>query len=314
MNQFNPKKILVIKHGSLGDIVFALEPILAIQKKFNNAVIDLVTEEKFIPFFKKMNMFHLFLIDNRKGFFASCGLINKIIFGKYDLVIDLQNSKRTNMYHFFINIFSKAKINGSRSNVHERYIIPPQGTESPTQGLLNQLQLLGIEEINPNFSWLENNHHDLDFDKKDIVMVIPGVSQSGKYKQWAPNKFQEICSFLEAKGFHICLVGTKHDNDAIKPILDNCTNIINLIDKSPPDVIYSVANKCKLIISNDTGPGHIAALSSVNTLWLALDNPITKANLSFRKNSHLVLKSSMEDLSVNEVKDFLSNNKLIDKV
>ena len=314
MSQSNPKKILVIKHGSLGDIVFALEPILAIQKKFNNAVIDLVTEEKFIPFFKKMNMFHQFLIDNRKGFFATCGLINKIIFGKYDLVIDLQNSKRTNLYHFFINIFSKAKINGSRSNVHERYIIPSQGTESPTQGLLNQLQLLGIEEINPNFSWLENNHHDLDFDKKDIVMVIPGVSQSGKYKQWAPNKFQEICSFLEAKGFHICLVGTKHDNDAIKPILDNCTNIINLIDKSPPDVIYSVANKCKLIISNDTGPGHIAALSSVNTLWLALDNPITKANLSFRKNSHLVLKSSMEDLSVNEVKDFLSNNKLIDKV
>ena len=314
MNQFNPKKILVIKHGSLGDIVFALEPILAIQKKFNNTVIDLVTEEKFIPFFKKMNMFHQFLIDNRKGFFATLGLINKIIFGKYDLVIDLQNSKRTNLYHFFINIFSKAKINGSRSNVHERYIIPPQGTESPTQGLLNQLQLLGIEEINPNFSWLENNHHDLDFDKKDIVMVIPGVSQSGKYKQWAPNKFQEICSFLEAKGFHICLVGTKHDTDAIKPILDNCTNIINLIDKSPPDVIYSVANKCKLIISNDTGPGHIAALSRVNTLWLALDNPITKANLSFRKNSHLVLKSSMEDLSVNEVKDFLSNNKLIDKV
>ena len=314
MNQFNPKKILVIKHGSLGDIVFALEPILAIQKKFNNAVIDLVTEEKFIPFFKKMNMFHQFLIDNRKGFFATCGLINKIIFGKYDLVIDLQNSKRTNMYHFFINIFSKAKINGSRSNVHERYIIPPQGTESPTQGLLNQLQLLGIEEINPNFSWLENNHHDLDFDKKDIVMVIPGVSQSGKYKQWAPNKFQEICSFLEAKGFHICLVGTKHDIDAIKPILDNCTNIINLIDKSPPDVIYSVAYKCKLIISNDTGPGHIASLSRVNTLWLALDNPITKANLSFRKNSHLALKSSMEDLSVDEVKDFLSNNKLIDKV
>ncbi len=84
MSQSNPKKILVIKHGSLGDIVFALEPILAIQKKFNNTVIDLVTEEKFIPFFKKMNMFHQFLIDNRKGFFATCGLINKIIFGKYD--------------------------------------------------------------------------------------------------------------------------------------------------------------------------------------------------------------------------------------
>ena len=91
------------------------------------------------------------------------------------------------------------------------------------QGLLNQLQLLGIEEINPNFSWLENNR-DLNFDNKNVVMVIPGVSQSGKYKQWAPNKFQEICSFLEAKGFHICLVGTRHDADVIQPILNQCKN------------------------------------------------------------------------------------------
>ena len=99
-------------------------------------------------------------------------------------------------------------------------------------------------------------------------MIIPGVSKSGKYKQWSPNKFQRHLFFLEAKGFHICLVGTKHDNDAIEPILNKCTNIINLIDKSPPDVIYSVACKCKLIISNDTGPGHIAALSNVNTFGL----------------------------------------------
>ena len=311
MNQFNPKKILVIKHGSLGDIVFALEPILAIKKKFNNTVIDLVTEEKFIPFFKKMNMFHQFLIDNRKGFFSTIGLIYKIIFGKYDLIIDLQNSKRTNLYHFFINIFSKATINGSRSNVHQRYIIPSQGTESPTQGLLNQLQLLDIEKINTDFSWLENKQDDLGLDNKDTVMVISGVSQSGKYKQWEPNKFQELCSFLERKGFYICVVGTKHDAEAIKPILNQCTNIINLIDKSPPDVIYSAACKCKLIISNDTGPGHIASLSGVNTLWLALDNPITKANLSFRKNNHLVLKNSMKDLSVDEVKEFIFNNKLL---
>ena len=58
MSPLNPKKILLIKHGSLGDIVFALEPILSIHKQFNNSVIDLVTEEKFIPFFKKIKMFN----------------------------------------------------------------------------------------------------------------------------------------------------------------------------------------------------------------------------------------------------------------
>jgi len=314
MSLLNPKKILIIKHGSLGDIVFALEPILAIKNKFNKSVIDLVTEEKFISFFKKIKMFDQFLIDNRGGFFSTLSLINKIINGKYDLIIDLQNSKRTNLYHFFIKIFSKTRINGSRSFVHDRYSIPVQGKESPTHGLLNQLKLLGIDQIDPNFSWLESEKDDQSFDNKEVVLVIPGVSKSGQLKQWSPTKYQQLCSFLESKGYYICLVGTKHDAESFKPILDNCKNIINLIDKSPPEIIYTVALKSKLVISNDTGPGHIASLSKVNTLWLALDNSVTKSNLSFRENSKLLLKKKMEDLSVDEVQDYISKNKLLDKV
>ena len=314
MNQLNSKKILVIKHGSLGDIVFALEPILAIQKKFNNSVIDLVTEEKFISFFKRIKMFDQFLIDNRGGFFSTFSLISKIISGKYDLIIDLQNSKRTNFYHFFIKLFSKTIINGSRSFVHNRYNIPPQGVESPTQGLFNQLKFLDIVQIDPNFSWLESGKDDQSFDNKEVVLMIPGVSKLGQSKQWPPINYQQLSSFLESKGYYICLVGTKRDAESFQAILDNCKNIINLIDKSPPEVIYSVASKSKLVISNDTGPGHIAALSKVKTLWLALDNSVTKSNLSFRKNSYLLLKNKMEDLSVDEVNDYISKNKLLDKV
>nr|MBT6354943.1 glycosyltransferase family 9 protein [Pelagibacteraceae bacterium] len=314
MSQLNPKKILLIKHGSLGDIVFALEPILAIQKKFNNSVIDLVTEEKFIPFFKKIKMFDQFLIDNRGGFFSTLSLISKIINGKYDLIIDLQNSKRTNFYHFFIKIFCRSRINGSRSFVHDRYIIPPQGKESPTQGLYNQLKLIDIDQIDPDFSWLVSEEEDYGLENKEIVLVIPGVSKSGRAKQWSPTKYQQLCTFLESQGYYICLVGTKYDVPSLQPILDHCKNIINLIDKSPPEIIYTVASKSKLIISNDTGPGHIAMLSKVNTLWLALDNSITKSNLSFRHKSHLVLKNKMEDLSVAEVKDYISNNNLLDKI
>ena len=314
MSPLNPKKILLIKHGSLGDIVFALEPILAIHNKFNNSVIDLVTEEKFIPFFKKIKMFDKFLVDNRGGFLSTFSLIRKILIGKYDLIIDLQNSKRTNFYHFFIKNFSSSRINGSRSFVHDRYIIPVQGQESPTQGLYNQLKLLDIDQSDPDFSWLASDKEDQSIEDKQVVLVIPGVSKSGRAKQWSPSNYQQLCSLLESKGYYICLVGTKHDALSFKPILDGCKNVINLIDKSPPEIIYTVATKSHLIISNDTGPGHIAALSQVNTLWLALDNDVTKANLSFRQNSHLLLKNKMEDLSVNEVQDYIVKNKLLDKL
>ena len=313
MSPLNPKKILLIKHGSLGDIVFALDPILSIHKQFNNSVIDLVTEEKFIPFFKKIKMFDKFLIDNRAGFFSSSSLIRKIINGKYDLIIDLQNSKRTNFYHFFTKIFSRSRINGSRSFAHDRYTIPAQGKESPTQGLYNQLKLLDINQSEPDLSWLASNKENQSIKNKDIVLVIPGVSKSGRAKQWSPDKYKKLCSILESKGYYICLVGTKHDVSSFQPILNGCKNIINLIDRSPPEIIYTVASKSKLIISNDTGPGHIAALSKINTLWLALNNNVTKANLSFHQNSYLLLKDNMENLSVSEVKDYIIKNKLLDK-
>ena len=259
-------------------------------------------------------MFDQFLIDNRAGFLPSFSLIRKIIKGKYDLIIDLQNSKRTNFYHFFTKIFSRSRINGSRSFVHDRYTIPAQGKESPTQGLYNQLKLLDINQSDPDLSWVVSDKENQSIENKDIVLVIPGVSKSGHAKQWSPNKYQQLCSFLESKGYYICLVGTKHDASSFQPILNGCKNIINLIDRSPPEIIYTVASKSKLIISNDTGPGHIAALSKNNTLWLALNNNVTKANLSFRQNSYLLLKDSMEDLSVNEVNDYIIKNKLLDKV
>ena len=239
--------------------------------------------------------------------------IRKIINGKYDLIIDLQNSKRTNFYHFFTKIFSRSRINGSRSFVHDRYVIPAQGKESPTQGLYNQLKLIDIDQSENDFSWLASDIENKSIENKDVVMVIPGVSKSGVAKQWSPSKYQQLCSILESKGYYICLVGTKNDLPSLQPILDGCKNIINLIDKSPPEIIYTVASTSKLIISNDTGPGHIAALSKVNTLWLALNNNVTKANLSFRQNSYLLLKDNMENLSVDEVKDYIVKNKLLDK-
>ena len=49
-SQFN--KILVVKHGSLGDIAFSLNAMASIKKNFSNSNIDLLTEGKYINFLK----------------------------------------------------------------------------------------------------------------------------------------------------------------------------------------------------------------------------------------------------------------------
>ena len=309
LNQY--KKILIIKHGSLGDITFALPAMNSIRFYFKYSKITLLTELKFVNFLKKSQYFDRFLIDNRKGLWKTILVILKVFSNNYNLIIDLQNSKRTNFYNFIFRFLSRAKISGSRSNAHYRYIIPEQGTESATAGLFKQLSMLNILENKTDYDWLDIDLNLNNF--KNFILFIPGVSKSGLQKQWNPDLFAQLAKYFEDKGFLICVVGTKKDYSSLEPILQICKNVVNKIDQSPPEVVYTIAKYSHLIISNDTGPGHIAALSNTNILWLGLDNPISKSNLSQRKNSFSILATNMNQITVSEIIKYINQNNLLDK-
>ncbi len=308
-NQF--KNILVIKHGSLGDIAFSLLAMDTIKRKFYSSSIDLLTESKYQKFLNKSNYYKNIIQDNRSGILKSLKIIFKIKQNNYDLIIDLQNSKRTNNYWSLLKLISKVKINGSRSNCDIQYIIPPQGSESPQKGLYNQLKLLGINKISQNIDWLSCDVPEIQNDK--VILIIPSVSRSGKNKQWSPKKFAKLSRSLEDRGYRICLVGQESDKETIKIITDSCRKIIDLTGKSPPEIIYSVAQKSDLIISNDTGPGHVAALSQSPILFLGIDNVVSKSNLSEYKNGYQLLTESMDSLSFEKVVEFLNEKILTTK-
>ena len=305
------KKILLIKHGALGDIVFSLPAIHSIKEFYFNSSIDLLTEKKYVNFFYKSNFFQNIIEDNRStNIWHTCVLLIKLLSNKYDLIIDLQNSQRTTFYNFFFRLFSKTKISSSRKFANFRYHIPIQGHESTTKGLFNQIKLLNIPAIiDVQYNWLKINL-DNKF-KKSTVLFIPGVSKKGSYKQWSPDKFASLALYCENKNYQICLVGTHKDKNSILPIINKCKNIINNIDVSPPEVIFSIAQISTLVISNDTGPGHIASLSKTNILWIANKNKITKANIAKTSYNYLVSSSNIKNISVGKVIDYIKNHKLL---
>ena len=295
----NINKILIIKHGSLGDIVFALEAMFSIRNHFKKSNISLLNEKKFQKFFEKSNYFDEIILDNRGSLFNSLKVLNILIKKKFDLVIDLQNSKRSSSYNFFLKYISKSLINSNRSNANFKYIIKPKGMESPKTGLNNQINLIGVKAILDDYKWLNTNTGINHF--KDLVLIIPSTSVSGKHKQWPEKNFIELCIRLESSGMKICLVGTKYDKKITKKIGDNCKNVLDLTEKSPPEIIFSIAKNCELVVTNDTGPGHIAALSRNKILWLAIDNLISKINIENNKSNIKILSDKIEDISVEEV-------------
>jgi len=305
------KKILIIKHGSLGDIVFALPALASIRATYIEAKIYLLTENKYINFFNRWNIFDFLLSDNRKeNFFKSLNKLFKLRNIQFDLIIDLQNSQRTSLYNLFFRIFYSAKICSSRPFAHYRYYIQPQGSETAITGLFNQLRLIGIKEIdNQSYHWLKvkikENYN------KPLALIIPGVSKGADYKQWQPEKFAEIAKYCELKNYRICVVGSTTDSFSAEPILHKCKNVLNKINLSPPEIIYSIALKSTLIFSNDTGPGHIASLANNHIIWIINDNNISKANIINNEINHKILSNSVKNISSEEVIKYIEKNKLL---
>ena len=295
----NLKKILIIKHGSLGDIAFALQAMYSIKSHFKDAEIYILTEKSFENFFIKSKYFDKIIIDNRRGLINSFRLIKNLLRENFDLVIDLQNSKRSNLYNFFLRYFGRTIINGNRFNSNYRYFIKPKGDESPKAGLINQIKLLGIKISEDNYEWL-NTDIKLKLNE-DIILVIPSTSKSGIHKRWPVKKYADLCKKLEDYGKFICLIGTENDRKVNSIIINKCKNIIDLTGKSPPEVIFSVASQCKLIISNDTGPGHIAALSKNRVIWIAQNNATTEINIENNKLNELILSNKIEEITVDNV-------------
>ena len=308
------KNILIIKHGSLGDLILATGAIKTISNHFKGYNIYFLTTSKYKKIVKQIPYIKNILIDDRKSFFnihSNFPLFKKIDSFKFKYIFDLQNSKRTSVYNLIFRITSKSIISSSRSFSQYRYIIPKQGSEHATTGLQKQLNMLGIKKFyKPNVDWLKKEKLKFKL-KKPFVILIPGTSINGHYKRWQPSKYAELAKFLDQKKMKIYVVGTKDDKESAKEIFNHCPNAINLLEKSSPNVLYYLAKKSKFIISNDTGPAQLVSLANKPLIWIVNNNDISKANKPIGKKIIKISANNVDNISVKTVKNTIIKRKLL---
>ena len=81
MKKFQYKKILIIKHGSLGDVLNSTSVIKAIYDKHHSSEIIILTTSAYSSFFKKFNKnFKIFIIIYSLGYTQKQKLIAHIFF------------------------------------------------------------------------------------------------------------------------------------------------------------------------------------------------------------------------------------------
>ena len=198
--------ILIIKHGSLGDIAQACGAIQDISENHKNDEVHLLTTKPYFDLFKKNPHISNVILDKRLPRFNLIylySLMKNIKKYKFSKVYDLQNSSRTSFYKRIL--FPKATKDtwsSSETTLPEGSTKEDFDKDSVLSRFDHQLKSSGINTshtLSPDFSWSPSdinqikNHHQLE----KYIVLFPFCSPHLISKKWP--YYNDLISMINEK-------------------------------------------------------------------------------------------------------------------
>ena len=301
--------ILIIKHGSLGDIAQASGAIQDISDNHKNDKLYLLTTEPYIDLFKKNPFIQDVILDKRLSRFNLIYLYSLMRnIKKLDIqrVYDLQNSSRTKFYQRVLcpnsglNKWSSSETTLPRDKTKEEFDKKPV-----LDRFDHQLKVSGLSTKNtmfPDFTWACSDINNIKekYNLKKYIVLFPFCSTHLSEKKWP--YYNELIDLIIKKyqdQYKILVVpGPSEINDAKKInaicVLDN-DRAINISQLS------SLIKESSFVIANDTGPAHMAAHLNVKGLTLFGSHTTAHKVSIERENFKAIQVSDLNKLSANKV-------------
>ena len=259
--------ILIIKHGSLGDIAQACGAIQDISENHKEDQIHLLTTKPYFELFKKNPFIHNVILDKRLSRFNLIYLyllmrtLKKLNIYK---VYDLQNSSRTKFYKNIL--FPKANFNkwSSSETTLPTDISKEEFDKNPVLNRFeHQLKASSLKTLNvmkPDFSWSCTNIKNIknENELKEFIVLFPFCSAHLVVKKWP--YYNELIELIKNKfkdRYKIVVAPGPSEVNEAKNI-----NAISILDKNKVLNISQLSTLIKessFVVANDTGPAHMSA-------------------------------------------------------
>ena len=299
------RKILIIKPAAIGDVLLCTPVAENLRHNFPDAKIVFLTQ-KFCkevltgnPFIDRILTYDLKLDNGR------C-IIRNIRKQKYDLIIDLFGNPRTAIITFRSGARYKVGYRFNWRSIAYNIKVTPRGGEvHNVEFNLDSLRALGLEIITdkPKF-YLNPIHHEFaenffklnGLDKSNVI----GINPSGTWptKVWYSEKFIGLIKRLNSKYKLLLFWGLPNELKEAEKIKSAAGENIYLIPETDLKYMAALQMKCKVFLTNDTGPMHIAWINGVNTAAIfGPTNPKLQGPLSV--NSVVILNETLPCLGCN---------------
>jgi ADP-heptose:LPS heptosyltransferase len=322
---FDPRNILVIDFGQLGDVVLSLPALAAIRKRFPRARITVAVgkpgaEVIALSGFVDDTLF-VDRVALRDGFkplsvFRVFKLVKEVRAMRFDFVIDLHSLSETNLLGFLSG--APKRLYSRRPGRSLDYLAnfqpkPPVEADHRQRHLIDRyldvLRPLGIENAE-RLPTLKTRPVDaavleriLVKAKADsgtpLVGLFPGAGHPSR--RWPLEQFASLADFLirnDEVGV-LVFVGPE-ERDFIKEIRRQFPPSVVILDQLTIPQLAAAQARLVAFVSNDTGPMHIA--SAVGTpVVLLLDKRAPESYLPQGNRHRVIYNSVIGDITVDEV-------------
>ena len=274
-------KMLVIKPSSLGDVIHALPFLKSIKDTFPEARVDWVISRDLIGLIEDnplINRIHIIDKESWKRMGNLYKSLSEILSLRktlrtehYDLVVDLQGLLRSGIIAHFASAsktigFADAR-EGSRLFYDEH--IPIHGISHAVDRCLEAARMLGAEvksaecPLSVNVD-IRRKIKELIGNDDEYIIIAP--SARWQSKRWPAAYFASLISKLTIQ----CIViGSKDDMGLVKQIVTETTgNAVNFCGRTDLKELVALISGSRAVVSNDSGPMHIAAALDIPTIAL----------------------------------------------
>jgi len=305
--------ILIIKHGSLGDLIQANGAMEDIKKSNSKSHIVLLTSAPYFDLMNKCPYIDEILIDKRLprwNFFYLYALKKKLFSYNFTHVFDLQNSSRTKFYNRYLlsdSIWSSTATTLEPGQKKSDFDKEPVLKRMEIQLKKSGIKTMNVKKSNLNWAIVNIRNITKNYFNRKYILIFPFCSPKLVNKKWP--YYSILISQLKSKyvrKYDIILAPGPNEINEAK--LLNAHVILDQGKSLKINQLISLIKDASFIISNDTGPAHIC--SHMDKPGLALFGSHTSAHkVSIESEKFKTI--SVKDLNLLKTDDVMKEIKKI---
>ena len=266
-----PFRIVIRSSNWLGDAVMSVPAVRAIKKGRPDVHVTIAAADKIAPMWKLIPEVDAIIPFANGSLFSVVRLLRQQ--SPFDVAILFPNSLRAALETWLSGIPRRVGYRGHwRSWLVNQIVREPRKPGPPEHHSLRFLRIARECGAEPSESqWALLTPHARGSDQLSTlnpqalkIGLCPGA-EYGPAKRWLPERFAEAAVKITAQSSaQWILFGTKNDvaigEQIAAAIEDRC---VNRIGKTTLDQLIDELRQCRLLLTNDTGTMHLAALLGV---------------------------------------------------